>query len=440
MYAIKDDVYVGYSGGRIILLSGDHTKHLPIKYLSEGSSVLLCSLLTGSCNNIVNGMFDSDYDLALQQQKIIEELRSYLIETDKYQEQRVSFDKLWNSKIKKNVNPFYFRLDYPIKLVVIPTWRCNRNCTYCGVPKIAPNVDEIKVEPQLLLERIMDAVNNGVQEIVYHGGEPLFFYDQILEHIYQLRLRKVNIQISTKNFISEDMANKLSDAGLRKIQLSIDTVDPKLCQQIYGDPKYAFKLGKSVNNLLSAGINPRINIVLSTLNYRGIIELLTFLDSLHISEVEVSNYRCGSINEIKLNLNKQECAWLHRALLKNKSKWQIENLLFGEFIENLKPAKERPICESARFGIVILPDGSTCYCDFLCDKSDFCFGNINLMTIGQIWEGEALLRKAFPSKDMFVSNSKCKTCQSFSQCINRGICYVKSRGYFDQDFKCNECF
>lgn len=441
MFVIKDNVYVGYSCGRIVLSTGDHTEHLPIKYLSEGSSILLCSLLTNNHdNNLIKKLFKDNADFSFQQQKLIEDLRPYLIETTSQKENRVSFDKLWKSKSRAGENPSNFRLDYPIKLVVIPTWKCNRTCTYCGVPKISPNDFEEQLDPQLLIERIIDAVDNGVQEIVFHGGEPIFFYEQILDHIHQLRLRNVKIQISTKNHISKELARRLAIAGISKIQLSIDTVDSELCQLLYGDKEYANKLADSVSNLLSESIQPRINVVLSTLNYRGIVNLLTFLDSLQVSEVEISNYRCGSINELNLNLNKQECAWLHRAIVKNQTKWNIKHLIFGDFIENARNAEERPVCESARFGIVILPDGRTCYCDFLCENTDFCFGNIKSALIGQIWNDSDLIKKAFPSKDMFDSDSKCRTCSSLKQCIDRGICYVKAGGNFDRDYKCNECF
>lgn len=118
----------------------------------------------------------------------------------------------------------------------------------------------------------------------------------------------------------------------------------------------------------------------------------------------------------------------------------IKHLIFGDFIENARNAEERPVCESARFGIVILPDGRTCYCDFLCENTDFCFENIKSASIGQIWNDSDLIKKAFPSKDMFDSDSKCRTCSSLKQCIDRGICYVKAGGNFDRDYKCNECF
>ena len=440
MFAIKDDVFIGFSSGRIILIPSSNILSLPIKYLTEASSILLCSILQiDEGSSLVREIFSSLSidEINIQSQKLLDELKPFLVEDKK--EKRITFQKLEHSRLNKTVDSSYFRLDYPVRIAVVPTWKCNRNCAYCGVPKIKPNCQEAQIDPELLLSRLLDAVDCGVQSVVYHGGEPIFWYDDIFKHIRKLRDKNVYIQISTKNYISTDIAYKLADSGLEKIQLSIDTIDPVLCKQLYGDELYPQKLAKSVQHLTKIGIDTRVNIVLSKYNYKGISDLLKYLYSLGVSEVEISNYKCGSINETSLEISKEERAWLYRSYLKNQSNWNFKYLIFSPYGEKILPAVQRPICESGRLGMVFLPDGRGCYCDFLCEKPEFCVGNLNDNSIGEIWNDPKLINMTYPSKEVFNNDSKCYSCNEFNICVTRGFCFVKTGGKYISDQKCTEC-
>lgn len=439
MFAVKDDVFVGYSNGRIVLIPSNNALSIPIKYLSEGSSILLCTILSdkNTLHNIFAMMDDNELDHQIQ--KLINELKPYLC--DKQEEVRISFDKLEKSKSNTNiVKKSFFRLDYPVKLVVIPTWQCNRECAYCGVPKISPNYPETRIEPQLLLTRLLDAVENGVQGVVYHGGEPIFFYKELFEQIHELRRKNVQIQLSTKNFISKTIAYRLANVGLQQLQLSIDTIDPLLSKYLYNDETYAQRLAESTKNLLNAGIRVRVNIVLSKINYRGISDLLFYLSELNIPEVEISNYRCGSINDAQLELSKDEWAWLHHSMLKNQDKWDFQNLIYSPFGNTIPPAAQRPICESGRLCFLFLPNGNGCYCDFLSEKPEFCIGNLNEQSVGEIWEDSKLIDIAYPSKKLFENDKHCTNCNEFEYCVDRGFCFVKADGIYKSDKKCEECY
>lgn len=441
MSAIKDDIYVGFSKGCIVLIPSNNTLSIPIKYLSEASSILLCAILCeNNYEDVLLNFFHMENvnELIQKRDELLNELKQYIC--NNRTETRISFNKLEKSRlIEHDENQSFFRLDYPVKLVIIPTWRCNRTCAYCGVPKVKPNTPEKHINPDLLLERLLDAVEHGVQGIVYHGGEPIFFYKELFDQIRILRKKNIQIHLSTKNYITESIANKLADTGLQQLQLSIDTVDPKLSKVLYNDENYAQRLAESVDNLTNAGMKVRVNVVLSKLNFQGVTELLQFLSNNNVSEVELSNYRCGSINDAQLELNQKEVAWFYHAMLRNQSKWNFQNLIYSPYSNAVPSASQRSICESGRFGFLFLPNGEGCYCDFLCEKPEFRVGNLNNQTVGEIWTNPKLIDLAYPRKDLFY-NDYCTTCSEFDHCVDRGFCFVKTGGTYKHDNKCKECF
>jgi MoaA/NifB/PqqE/SkfB family radical SAM enzyme len=440
MSAIKDSIFVGFSKGRIVLIPSNNALSLPVKYLSEASSIMLCAILNEDCyEKVLNDIFyKMNPDELIQRiNELLNELKPYICDCKK--EIRISFKKLEKSKSEKNnIEHSYFRLDYPVRLVVIPTWRCNRECAYCGVPKIKPIMHEDQINPQLLIERLLDAIDHGVQGIVYHGGEPIFFYKELFDQLRILNEKNIQIHLSTKNRITKSISSELSNAGMKQLQLSIDTIEPELSMLLYNDEFYANKLAESVVNLLNVGIKPRVNVVLSKLNFKGIPNLLQFLNNNHVSEVELSNYRCGSINDAQLELSKDDWAWLYHAMLKNQNKWSFENLIYSPFGDVIPPASQRSICESGRFGFLFLPNGEGCYCDFLCENPKFRVGDLNKHSVGEIWSNPKLMELAYPTKNSF--DCKCTACKGFEHCVDRGFCYVKTNGEFKPDNKCHECF
>jgi radical SAM protein with 4Fe4S-binding SPASM domain len=442
MPAVKNNILIGVSRGRFVLVPSDMA--LPTKYLSEASSVMLTALLSSEGDQIRKQILETVFpnlglpELSNIRTELLNELEPYLF--DECHDRRLSFKQLIMSKNKKrNIKTSLFKLDYPIELVVVPTWQCNRNCAYCGVPKIKPGSRESRIDSDLLLERLLDAVSKGVQSIKYHGGEPILFYENIFKQIKILCQHGVLIKISTKNYISTKIAIKLADTGLTHLQLSIDTIDPELSRFLYNDALYSCRLIKSIDNLLRVGIQPHINVVVSKINYRGIPDLLLFLNDHRIREVELSNFRKGCINDKRMSLDKKEQIWLYHAIKRKCSDLCFDLFKYYPFNEPVISASDRPICESGRIGFLFLPNGDGCYCDFLAENSIFHVGNLENQTVGDIWDSSELNNFVFPSNDIFYG-TRCKYCAGFEYCSNRGFCYVQTNGKYMPDFKCKECY
>jgi MoaA/NifB/PqqE/SkfB family radical SAM enzyme len=111
---------------------------------------------------------------------------------------------------------------HPFLVHIIPMRRCNLDCGYCNeyddVSKPVP-LEEMK-------KRLDVLAGMGTSMITISGGEPLMHPDleDIIRHI---RRRGIYAGMITNGFLlSKDRIEKLNQAGLEYLQISIDNVTP----------------------------------------------------------------------------------------------------------------------------------------------------------------------------------------------------------------------
>lgn len=123
------------------------------------------------------------------------------------------------------VDPFKRRIDY-LRLSV--TDRCNLRCRYCmpaeGVPKL-DHEDVLRYEEILRIARI--SVRMGISKIRITGGEPLVRKDilYLCSNISQIQGLKC-LSLTTNGVLLPAFARKLFAAGISRINISLDTLDP----------------------------------------------------------------------------------------------------------------------------------------------------------------------------------------------------------------------
>jgi len=112
--------------------------------------------------------------------------------------------------------------DHPFLAHIIPMRRCNLDCTYCNefddISKPVP-LEEMKRRLDLLAEM-------GTSIITISGGEPLLHpeLDEVIRHI---RRRGMIAGLITNGFfLNKERIQRLNEAGLEHLQISIDNVMP----------------------------------------------------------------------------------------------------------------------------------------------------------------------------------------------------------------------
>ena len=145
------------------------------------------------------------------------------------------------------------------------TDRCNLRCVYC-MP--AEGIPLMQHDDILTFEEIMEvvdaAITMGVDKIRITGGEPLV--RKGIVNLVQMIASKpaiVDLGMTTNGQLLEQFAQPLKEAGLHRINVSLDTMNPEKYKQITRGGDIA-KVLKGIEASVEAGFTPvKINCVIS---------------------------------------------------------------------------------------------------------------------------------------------------------------------------------
>jgi len=117
------------------------------------------------------------------------------------------------------------RIDY---LRISITDRCNLKCVYCMPQKILKPFRQTDLLTVREIERIVQAAHRyGLRKVRITGGEPLMRRD-ILTVISTIKKRIGihDVSMTTNGTLLAPLAGKLKKAGLDRVNISLDTMDP----------------------------------------------------------------------------------------------------------------------------------------------------------------------------------------------------------------------
>ncbi len=163
------------------------------------------------------------------------------------------------------IDNFGRRITY-IRFSVTP--RCNFNCVYCNSHTGETDKDEeFSTKDIEFLFSVMPEV--GVKKVRLTGGEPLLRHD-ILDIVKALKKDKIQeIVLTTNGFYLSSVAEALREAGLTRVNVSLDTLNRDTFVHVTGVDaldivnsgiKEAIKYGLTpvkINTVLMRGINEK---------------------------------------------------------------------------------------------------------------------------------------------------------------------------------------
>jgi len=162
--------------------------------------------------------------------------------------------------LKELIDPFHRRINY---LRISITDRCNLRCLYCmpkeGISR-AGHSDILKYEEIIRIAEV--AAKKGISKIRITGGEPLVrkglpFLVESLVRIPGIK----DLAMTTNGLLLRENARSLWDAGLRRLNISMDSLVPENYRRITGGGELAL-LWKGIKEALQIGFNPiKINVV-----------------------------------------------------------------------------------------------------------------------------------------------------------------------------------
>ena len=158
------------------------------------------------------------------------------------------------------------------------TERCNFRCQYCMPEKPfewVPKENLLTFEE--LFEFLKIAIDEGVKKIRITGGEPLLRedLDKFIKMIYDYK-SDIDLAMTTNGYLLKGVARKLKDAGLKRLNVSIDTLKPDVAKKI-AQKDVLKNVLDGVEEALKVGLKVKANMVpLKGINDGEIIDVLEY--------------------------------------------------------------------------------------------------------------------------------------------------------------------
>ncbi|MGL2373676.1 GTP 3',8-cyclase MoaA [Helicobacter pylori] len=179
------------------------------------------------------------------------------------------------------VDSFNRVIDY---IRVSVTKQCNFRCQYC-MP--ATPLDFFDGEELLPLDNVLEflkiAIDEGVKKIRITGGEPLLRkgLDEFIAKLHAYN-KEVALVLSTNGFLLKKMAKGLKDAGLSRVNVSLDSLKSDRVLKI--SQKDALKNAlEGIEESLKVGLKLKLNmVVMKGVNDDEILELLEYAKNRNI--------------------------------------------------------------------------------------------------------------------------------------------------------------
>ena len=163
-------------------------------------------------------------------------------------------------------------------LRVSVTERCNFRCQYCMPEKPfswVPKENLLSFDE--LFKFIKVAIDEGIDKIRITGGEPLLRedLDKFIKLISDYK-PDIDLALTTNGFLLPDVADKLKKAGLKRLNISLDSLKPAVAAQIAQKNVLSHVL-EGIEKSLELGFKVKINMVpLKGINDNEILDILEY--------------------------------------------------------------------------------------------------------------------------------------------------------------------
>jgi len=163
-------------------------------------------------------------------------------------------------------------------LRVSVTERCNFRCQYCMPEKPfswVPKENLLSFEELFLFIKV--AIDEGVNKIRITGGEPLLRenLDSFIKMIHDYK-PDIDLALTTNAYLLPQTAQKLKDAGLKRLNISLDSLKNNIAAKI-AQKDVLTQVLKGIDKALEVGLGVKINMVpMKGINDDEILDIISY--------------------------------------------------------------------------------------------------------------------------------------------------------------------
>lgn len=305
----------------------------------------------------------------------------------------------------------------PIQIFLGLTYNCNLSCEHCYVKK-ETNKKEFSTKKTINI--LTELHSLGTFKIVFTHGESLLRKDilTILSHCKNLGLHTTILSNGIK--LTNKTANNLSNVGLSKVLISLDSLNKEYHDKNRGMKGAWESAIKAMDNCRNNNISFGINVTLNETTIDSIEDFVKFAISKNAKEIDFLSMRPTMFEKYKSNKKWEKNypsvvkrIWNVKKKYKSKIIVGFHDPLAISILKDEANGQEmieiidENECQVGGLWASIIPSGDVYPCNFL----PIYLGNVYKNNFEKIWDNENLNRRM-----KFSISEKCNKCNFSSNC------------------------
>ena len=128
-----------------------------------------------------------------------------------------------------------------------------------------------------MFEFLKLAIDEGIKKIRITGGEPLLRkdLDKFINMLYSYK-PSLDLALTTNGYYLPEYAKKLKEAGLKRVNISLDSLKPEIAAKI-AQKDVLRKVLKGIDEAINAGLKVKLNtVVMKGINDEEILDLFEY--------------------------------------------------------------------------------------------------------------------------------------------------------------------
>ncbi len=262
----------------------------------------------------------------------------------------------------------------------------------------------------------------GAYKLLIGGGDPLKypFLVQLIELSLEQGFKRIYISTKPVQKYPKRYFDELFKAGLRELQISIDSVTPSLLHKIVGISNYFENVFHTLYSAIASGLKVIVKTVLIKDNASPseIQKLLNVLTDSGVEEININTAAPIGMASLDMLPTMEDETKVERIVKEfQKSHPEVKVTFAPSPFNKLKELNSPIMCTAFITNVFLYPDGSIEGCDFLTafrKKFNLSLGNLKEKSLRDIWfnSPKAHLFRKIPQKEY------CLRCPNRQMCFN----------------------
>ncbi len=310
------------------------------------------------------------------------------------------------------VQPFGRKVSAPYRADLALTYECNNKCQHCYVARKPDEIKPLGLEEwKQVLGKLWDA---GVPHVCFTGGEATMspYLVEMIEKAEDIGMI-TGLLTNGRKLADREYVRKLCAAGLDHVQITLESHDEKVHDEMVGLPGAWKETVQGIRNAIDDDIYLVTNTTLCSLNVDGVEKTLEFLKELDVRQFAMNSIiYTGKAPESGLGIEETELEPILGLVTSKARELGMRFIWYSPtHYCKLNPTMHGvgyKRCTAAEYNVCIEPDGTVIPCQSYYQPA----GNILRDEWSDIWQSplfkEIRGRNAVPDD--------CRECPDFEVC------------------------